>query len=585
MKSVAFPRSFSARAGLIAVSGLAVLLASCASLETGGGGSKPGMIETDTWMTGPEPASNQIDPIYEIMVGEIAGHRGQLDLAAEHYLRAAQVSSDPEIAERAVRIGIFAKEEKRSLQAALRWLELEPDNLEAHQVVAALYIRNGLADPAIEHLEKVIEAKPGDERQGFMLVFALLGRESNTEVVMQVMNELVARHDDNPYAYFALGHLALRADRPEEGLAAARRARQLDPGLSDAYVLEARALVELGRMDEALEGLGHAVTIFPDDQELRLAYARMLVEARAYDKARVEFEALHRLAPDDPDLLHTLALLSIEAKRLDDAERYLKQLRATGKRIDDAHYYLGRIADTRRQYEEAIGWYNLVLQGEYRLDAQVRIGQMLAKLGDLDAARDHLARLREQSSDPATNIRLFLAEGEILRDAREYVMAMSVYDRALTEFPNNTDLLYARALTAEKIDRVDWLERDIHSILEREPDNAHALNALGYTLADRTNRYEEAMGYIQRALELKPDEPAIIDSMGWINYRMGNYDQALKYLRRAVSLLQDPEIAAHLGEVLWVSGQHDEARKVWERALEHDPDSTILLDVMNRFLP
>lgn len=585
MKSLESPQLPPVRAGLILVSGLVLLLASCATLNSGGGGAEPGMIETDTWVTGPAPATTKVDPIYEVMVGEVAGHRGRLDLAAEHYLRAAKVSDDPKIAERAVRIGIFAKDEKGSLEAALRWLELEPDSLEAHQVAAALYIRNGMADPAIEHLEKVIEAKPGDERQGFMLVFALLGREANTEVVMQVMNELVARHDDNPYAYFALGHLALRADRPEEGLNAARRARELDPSLADAYVLESRALVALGRMDEALEGLDRAVQIFPDDRELRLAYARMLVEARAYDKARVEFEALHRLAPDDPDLLHTLALLSIEAKRLDDAERYLKQLRATGKRIDDAHYYLGRIADTRREYEEAIGWYNLVLQGEYRLDAQVRIGQMLAKLGDLAAARDHLARLREQSSDSATNIRLFLAEGEILRDAREYETAISVYDRALTEFPGNTDLLYARALTAEKVDRIDWLERDINAILEREPDNAHALNALGYTLADRTTRYKEAMGYIKRALELQPDEPAIVDSMGWINYRMGNYDEALKYLRRAVGMLQDPEIAAHYGEVLWVSGRHDEARKVWERALEHDPDSSVLLDVMNRFLP
>jgi tetratricopeptide (TPR) repeat protein len=573
------------RTGALLAAGLSLLTASCATLDGGGVQSAPGRIEADTWVREAPAPSTEVDPVYEILVGEIAGHRGRLDLSTEHYLRAAEVSGDPKIAERAVRIGIFAQDEKLSLDAALRWLELEPDNLEAHQVAAALYIRNGMAAPAIAHLERVVQAKQGDPRQGFMLVFALLGRESNTDVVMDVMTELVARHEENPYAHFALGHLALRADRPGESLTASRRATELDPTLTDAYVLESRALVELGRMDEALERLDQVVRSFPDDRELRLAYARMLVEARAYEKARVEFEALHRIAPDDPDLLHTLALLSIEAKRLDDAERYLKQLRATGKRIDDAHYYLGRIADTRREYEEAIGWYNLVLQGEYRLDAQVRIARMLAKLEDIEAARDHLARLRDQSTDSATNVRLFLAEGEILRDAREFYQAMEIYDRGLTEFPGNTDLLYARALTAEKVDRIDWLERDINTILEREPDNAHALNALGYTLADRTNRLDEAMRYIKRAMELEPNEPAIIDSMGWVNYRMGNYDEALKYLRRAVGMMQDPEIAAHLGEVLWVSGRHDEARRVWERALEEAPDSSILLEVMNRFLP
>ena len=189
------------------------------------------------------------------------------------------------------------------------------------------------------------------------------------------------------------------------------------------------------------------------------------------------------------------------------------------------------------------------------------------------------------SQSNSSLVRIYLTEGELLRTSKRYEKAMEVYNTALGIIPENTDLLCARALTAERIGRVDILERDIKTILKTQPDNGHALNALGFTLADQTERYEEAYGYLKRAIEILPDDPAVIDSLGWVNYRLGRFDEAIRLLRKALSRFDDGEIAAHLGEVLWASGAQEDAKKVWEKSLLKFPNDSYLLDVMRRLIP
>jgi tetratricopeptide (TPR) repeat protein len=331
--------------------------------------------------------------------------------------------------------------------------------------------------------------------------------------------------------------------------------------------------------------LQRAVESNPGDQGLRLTYARLLVDIKEYEQARVQFEKLHQASPDDVELLYTLGLLSLESQRLDDAEKYMMMLVRLNQREGEAQYYLGRIYENRKQYDIAIDWYRQVHVGDYKFDAQLRIADMLGNSGRAEEAVGHLDAMLKGSQSDGTLVRIYITKGELLRSARRYEEALTVFNTALDIVPGNSDLLYARALVAEKLGRIDMLEADIKAILKTEPDNAHALNALGFTLADQTERYEEAYEYLKRAIEIMPDDAAIIDSWGWVHYRLGDYEKAVDLLRKALSHYDDAEIAAHLGEVLWVSGSQKEAQGVWQKALKKSPDDPALQKVMQRFIP
>jgi tetratricopeptide (TPR) repeat protein len=380
------------------------------------------------------------------------------------------------------------------------------------------------------------------------------------------------------------GMLAAQHGRAEEALEYLDRTLALAE-VEGVHAARARVLLKLGRSSEAVVSLQKAVEDAPDDQGLRLTYARLLVDIKEYEKARVEFEKLHQAAPDDAELLYTLGLLSLESQRLDDAEKYMMMLIRLNQREGEAQYYLGRIYESRKQYDVAIDWYQQVHVGDYKFDARLRVADMLGISGRTEEAIEHLDAMLKGSQSDGSLVRIYITKGELLRSARQYAPALKVLNTALEIVPGNNDLLYARALVAEKLGRIDLLESDLRTILKTEPDNAHALNALGFTLADQTDRYQEAYGYLKRAIEIMPDDPAIIDSWGWVHYRMGDYDKAVSLLRKALSRFDDAEIASHLGEVLWVSGDQQEAQGIWQKALKKSPDDPTLQKVMQRFIP
>ncbi len=309
----------------------------------------------------------------------------------------------------------------------------------------------------------------------------------------------------------------------------------------------------------------------------------MLVQAQRYEAARVEFNQLIKERPRDENLIYTVGLLDLQEHKYEEATENFNQLIKSGKRVDEGYYYLGRVAEERKQYKQAMGWYGKIKDGDYLVDGQVRVAEILAKLGSIDKAMDHFKKVRSTSTGEENSVKLYLAEGQLLREAGRYHTGMQVYNRALTEHPGNGDLLYARALMAEKIDRIDLLEADLHAILAQDPNNATALNALGYTLANRNERIAEAFKYIRHALEMRPDDPTVIDSMGWVQFRMGNYGAAEQYLRRAFTLLQDAEIAGHLSEAIWSRGKKTEAIDVLHRALKIDPHHEYLLKLQQKF--
>lgn len=519
--------------------------------------------------------------LYHILLAEIAGQRGRLGVSMQSYMAAANETDDPRVAERATRIAIYARDDARALVAARRWAALAPDSMDAQQVMAALLLRAGKPNQALVHLERVVNGGESRGYKGYMLAVTLLSREKDKQMAMAVMHKLVDGHQDDPNAMYALGHLAMLAGQYDEARQAVDKVIALRPGWTQAYVLQAGIQERAGDKAGAFETLRKAVARYPDKQDLRLYYARKLIDARKLSAARAQFALLLKHDPKDSDALFALGLLDMQAGKLAASEHYFMRLAENGERATDANYFLGQIREAEKKPEAALKAYQAVRGGRYFIDAQIRMAMITAHAGNVDAAQARLQAI--QARTPRQQQKLYLAEGELLRLGKRYQGAFDLYSEALTQLPDDPDLLYARSLAAEKLGKIDIVESDLKQILANDPNNVQALNALGYTLADRTRRYKEALGYISRALAQQPNDPAIQDSMGWVQYRLGHYAESLKYLRKAYAQMKDAEVGAHLGEVLWVMGQRDAARKVWDEALRSAPHDAALIKVIHRY--
>ena len=520
--------------------------------------------------------------LYHLMLGEIAGHRGQLDVSVPALGRAAQVTRDPRLAERAALAALFARRPQEALASARLWVELRPSSSEAHEALAAALMEAGQPDNARHHFEKILTLGGETGRaQAYLRIAATLGRQSNRVDALDVMRALVRLHPDQAVAHYALAHLAVRVSDLDTATVAVDRALVLNPAWEDAALFKARVLVSLKDTSRALQFYERYLDAHPRAGNMRLGYARQLVDLKQWDKAREQFKRVVADAPRDAEVVFTIALLAMQSNELDEAERYLKRALVLQPENDQARLYLGQVAEQRKQYEAAIQWYGAIESAELYFEAQARLGVVLARQGKLDQARAHLHNLLPKTE--AQKVQRALAEEQVLRDAKQYPEAFDVLSRTLGELPDNADLLYARALAAEKLNRVEVAERDLRRILKKDPKNANALNALGYTLADRTARYAEALELIEQALALKPDDPFILDSLGWTHYRLGNHAEAVRHLRAAFNQRADAEIAAHLGEVLWVTGDRAGAESIWKSALKQAPDSEVLLGVISKF--
>jgi tetratricopeptide (TPR) repeat protein len=539
------------------------------------------------------PADNLLDELetdvpphllYKLLVAEIAGQRGELNVAIENYADVARETRDPTVAARATQIALYAKEYDKALEVANLWVTVDPDNSDARQNLASIYLQLARPIDAVAQYEKMLtllhdEQNPG---HGFTIIASQLAREPDRELAMGVMDKLVENRQNDPYALFAQAHLAMRQARFETALDTLDKALQIKPDWAGAIILRSRILAMQGARAEALSYLENVLKDdMKDNMEVGLTYARMLTEARQLDKALVEFIRLAELDERDVEINYYAGVLALQLNKLDEAQKYLEKGLKLGGRVQETNYYLGQVAEQRSDLQGAMNRYSFVRHGEFYFNAQLRIVSLLADKKDYDAAIEHLQTVRVDNSKQ--RLQLILLEGDLLREAERYPAAKDYYTKVLDTMPNETSVRYARALVAEKLGELDLVESDLQTILKQEPANAQVLNALGYTLADRTTRYEEALTYIQRALELEPDDAAVVDSMGWVQYRLGNYPNAIQHLRRAAELSQDPEIAAHLGEVLWVSGDKKGAREIWEKSLKDNPDDKALIDIMKRF--
>jgi len=530
----------------------------------------------------PEPVKRELDEdlVYSYLVGEIGAHRGELRLAQTHYQHAAILAQDAYAAERATRIALHLKDYQAGLAAVRRWVELDPNNIAARQLAAVLFLRDGQTEQAGEQLDALVKIADARGSDGFLQAAGALSVESDRTSAEQLMQGLQERNPDDVRALYALAVLETAHRRFAEAETRLRAVIEREPDWEQPRILLSRVLIAQSERDQALTFLAESVRRNPDSVLLRTSYSRQLVDAGDYARALEQFRGLHRLTPEDSEITFGYAMLATQQEHWDEARPLWQALRGNPDRRDEASYYLAQVEEQNGNDDLAIGLFRSVEGTELKVDAIMRMSQILARTGRLGAAREALQQARIANPGRATD--LYIAETQIVQKYGSPDEALALYETAISAYPDNPDLLYNRGLFVVELGDFAWMERDLLRLLEQDPDHADALNALGYTLADRNERLDEAFAYVARALKLRPDSPAILDSMGWVLYRQGDLAQAAGYLRRALELNQDDEIAAHLGEVLWMSGQHAAARAVWREGLTHAPDSDKIRSAIER---
>jgi len=521
--------------------------------------------------------------LFKLTLAEIAAQRGQPHVAVPAFLEVARETKDPRVAQRATEIAWSARFLPAALEAATLWLQADPDSRRARQTLIVLLVSQSRLDEAIPHLEKWLADDPDRVGENFLQLSTLLSGHNDKPAILRLLRTLAARYPAVPEASLAVAQAAWNADDQPAALEASRNALKLRPGWELAALFQARAL-QRNSVAEAIDFLGDFVKAHPGARDARLNYARLLVSARRYPEARKQFEILLGEAPNNADITMAVATLSMQAKDYAAAEIQLKRaLEMNPKDPDTVRLYLGQVNEELKRDDEALKWYASVEHGAQFVPAQARYAGVLARQGKLAAARKHLQDV--SAGDAQQRVQLTLAEASLLRDANAYQEAFDFLGQAVARTPDSPDLLYDYAMAAEKVDRIDVLETSLRRVIAMRPDHAHAYNALGYTLADRNLRLPEARTLIETAHKLAPEDPFILDSLGWVLHRLGQNQEALGYLQRSYESRPDAEIAAHLGEVLWVLGRQAEAQKLWTDALRDHPRNEVLKSTVKRLAP
>ncbi len=518
---------------------------------------------------------------YHVMVGELAALRHQPELAAQEFLLALDAVPEPELAMRAASLALAARNEPLALRAAKKWQELAPGETDPREAVARLALRAGDLKEVRIQCEAIIAGHAAGPDEGFREVAQVLGQEgSKREDALALMAALRAKYPERAGAAYAQSLLALRFGQLDVAEKSGRDALRLKPDSRETMLLLTGVLVKKGDLPGSKQIMGELLKGSKDPTELRMGYARVLLEAEHLAEARAEYEAIVAAKPGDAEAHFALGLLALEQQDSDGAEKHFRALLTVPDLKQRALYYLGRIEETRNQPAKALAWYEQVEEGDQAIDALTRRAVALGKLDRIAEGRALMARSRAEL--PAFAARFYLAEGELLMNARQSKDALDLYQSALKEKPDDADLLYGRSLVQEQLQNVPDAEADLRRILAQDKDDARAMNALGYMLTVHTTRLDEARKLIERALELTPDDAAVIDSLGWVDYRQGKVKEARTLLERAFGKARDPEIAAHLGEVLWTLGEREQARAVWDAALSRDPDHRVLRETIDR---
>ena len=535
--------------------------------------------------------------MYRLLLGDVALQRGEPALAARAYLEAARETRDPMLARRATEIAVGARARSLTVESARLWSEVEPSAQRPKQIIAALsggakgFDSPGVGNDLKAELERVLAdaaTSPAALGEAFLQLNRLLAAEPDKQATLRLVESVAQPYADLAEARFAVALAAFNTglgdlSSSSTALREIDRALILKPGWERAAMLKADILGKRSP-SEATDYLVAYLAAHPDSKAAAGSLAQFYVEQKRYGDARAIFERFWAADKSNRDFEYAIAALAVQMKDWESAETLFEDLkRANYDENGSVELYLAQVAEETGRYEVAFDRYRAVPDGERSWIAKIRAATMLAKQNKMSEARQYLADLPAVTLEQRTQVRQ--AEAQLLRDAGDNAGAYAVLAQALVEQPDQPDLLYDIAMVAEKLDKIDVVEARLTALIALNPENAQALNALGYTLVDRTKRTAEGLALIERAHKLAPQDPFILDSLGWAEFRMGNLDAAEGYLRRALVERQDAEIAAHLGEVLWAKGERSRAREVWQSQLKSTPDNPVLLETVRRLAP
>jgi tetratricopeptide (TPR) repeat protein len=528
----------------------------------------------------PEPVYRPFptDTLYDLLVAEFAARRGGLQLALTNYLNQARATRDPGVAAQATRIARFLNAPEQALEAALLWAEVEPDSEEARFTAAGELARAGRAAEAFEQMRALHDL---DGEANFTAI-AATALDSPESVRREMLRGLESLQPPPAGADVPVARALLLQSLGENdaALALTQQVLAAEPGNQQAVLIEAQVWQNQGDDAKAGEAVERALAAEPDNARLRLHYARLLARSDP-GRAAEQYRKLVEADPENGELRLSLALVYREAKQYAPMRTELEALIAAGQQQSAAHFYLGEDAERSGDRDTALAHYREVqARSQVYAPALTRIGEIALASGGPDALARAMAEARSREPDQA--IRIVLLEAELLGDSGEFERAWLLLSEALARSPGEPMLLYARSMVAEKRRDLPALEADLREMIRQQPDSALALNALGYSLTNLSDRHAEALELITRALELQPEDPAILDSMGWVQFRLGRPEQALGYLQKAFERFPDPEVAAHLGEVLWSLGRREEALGVWKKGFDSKPDSPLIREAMQR---
>ncbi len=518
------------------------------------------------------------DLLYDILVAAVAGQRGQNELALESLSRAAYQSRDRRLIAEAIQLSMESGQYQHAIDLAQLLSNIEPENFRVIVALAKAQFGLGQNEIAINLLADLVEAQEREKLYVFHEIAALLSLQDQATILEDFTDQIATRPSNVGLAMTAT-ILAFRLERPQEFIKLVDTTLNLAPDWEAPAVLKLTFLSakDADNMDKfALEHLA----LFPEHNRFRLQYARSLLQIERPDPALEQFLVVLESNPDSEDALYSAGVLYLDRKMFDKSRMMFEHFLEIDQGNDQVRIYLSDIEREAGNFVKAINYLHGVSSDRYYVDAQIKLGRILAQRDGVESGLRHLDQIDAANEDEKT--RIILEQDILLRDEGMLERSKVLLDDGLKRFPDNPDLLYNRGLLHAELDLLPQHEIDMRELIALQPENAHAYNALGYTLADKTDRLDEEKKKKKKANELLPDNPFILDSMGWVHFRLGNNDKAIKYLKQALDSRQDAEIAAHLGEVLWISGRYEEAKQVWEQGIEWAPDNAVLRDTIDR---
>jgi tetratricopeptide (TPR) repeat protein len=518
--------------------------------------------------------------VFQALVGDIALQRGDIEMGVGAWADLAQRTRDPQVIARATEVAAFARKYDLAIELNKLWLEVDPESVKAQQTQSSLMVLSNRLDDLAPQLATVLEQDKASLPANLMHLNRMLARHGDKKAVQRLVDRLATPYNEVPEAHFAMGQAAANTSDFMRAQSEFEKALQLRPDWEPAAL--ARAQLQARQSSQtAISSLSDFVERYPNARDARLALARLLISEKKYDTARTQFDRLIKDNPDNPEVIYPVAMLALQQGDSTTGRAQLeKLLKSDFPDKSTVHFFIGQIDEDQKQLEPALEHYRQVTVGDQYINARARAAQILLKLGRPDEAREMIHSTQASNNNERTQ--LILAESQLLREAGKHAEAYALLESALAKQPDNTELLYETALTAERLGKADVLEKHLMRLLEIKPDHAHALNAMGYSLAERNIRLNEAHQFITQALSLAPEDPFIMDSMGWVLYRQGKLNEALTTLENAYKLKADPEIAAHLGEVLSALNRKDDARLLLKNAAKKNPENEVLSSAIKK---